>query len=105
MGTAKFVGVQNFIDLFAQNSVGRDFKAALLNAALYTIGSVILILPLSVAFGLLVHQKLAPGGIVLRTVLFSTYMVPIDRGGAGVLKLYSPTRPLNQILGWVGVPP
>ncbi len=104
--TAKFVGVQNFIDLFASNSVGRDFKAALVNTAIYTALSVALILPLSVAFGLLVHQKLAPGGIVLRTVLFSTYMVPMIAVALVFSKLYSPTEgPLNQILGWVGIPP
>ena len=104
--TAKFVGVQNFIDLFASNSVGRDFKAALINTAIYTALSVALILPLSVAFGLLVHQKLAPGGIVLRTVLFSTYMVPMIAVALVFSKLYSPTEgPLNQILGWVGIPP
>lgn len=104
--TAKFVGVQNFIDLFASNSIGRDFKAALVNTAIYTALSVALILPLSVAFGLLVHQKLAPGGIVLRTVLFSTYMVPMIAVALVFSKLYSPTEgPLNQILGWVGIPP
>ena len=69
--TAHFSGVQNFIDIFSNSSVGRDFKAALLNTLIYTGLSVALILPLSVAFGLLVHQKLAPGGIVLRTILFS----------------------------------
>lgn len=104
--TAKFVGVQNFIDLFAANSVGRDFKAALVNTAIYTVLSVVLILPLSVAFGLLVHQKIAPGGIVLRTVLFSTYMVPMIAVALVFSKLYSPTEgPINQILGWVGIPP
>jgi ABC-type sugar transport system permease subunit len=75
--TARFIGVQNFIDIFSNSSVGREFKAALVNTLVYTVLSVFLILPLSVAFGLLVHQKLAPGGVVLRTILFSTYMVPM----------------------------
>ena len=73
--TATFVGVQNFLDIFASNSVGRDFKAALVNTALYTVGSVAIILPLSVLLGLLVHQKIAPGGVFLRTVLFSNVRV------------------------------
>lgn len=104
--TARFVGVQNFLDIFANNSIGRDFKAALVNTGLYTALSVALILPLSVALGLLVHQKLAPGGIFLRTVLFSTYMVPMIAVALVFSKLYSPTEgPLNQILGWLGVPP
>jgi multiple sugar transport system permease protein len=104
--TATFVGVQNFIDIFANNSVGRDFKAALVNTGIYTLASVALILPLSVALGLLVHQTLAPGGIFLRTVLFSTYMVPMIAVALVFSKLYSPSEgPLNQILAWVGIPP
>ena len=104
--TAQFVGIQNFIDIFANNSVGRDFKAALTNTAVYTLASVVVILPLSVLLGLLVHQTLAPGGVFLRTVLFSTYMVPMIAVALVFSKLYSPTEgPLNQILGWVGIGP
>ena len=104
--TAQFVGLQNFFDIFAGNSIGRDFKAALLNTGIYTLASVAIILPLSVALGLLVHQKLAPGGIFLRTVLFATYMVPMIAVALVFSKLYSPSEgPLNQILGWIGIPP
>ncbi len=104
--TAQFVGLQNFFDIFAGNSVGRDFKAALLNTGLYTLASVVVILPLSVALGLLVHQKFAPGGVFLRTVLFATYMVPMIAVALVFSKLYSPSEgPLNQILGWIGIPP
>jgi multiple sugar transport system permease protein len=104
--TATFVGLQNFFDIFAGNSVGRDFKAALLNTGLYTAASVVIILPLSVLLGLLVHQKIAPGGVFLRTVLFATYMVPMIAVALVFSKLYSPSEgPLNQILGWIGIPP
>lgn len=104
--TASFIGLQNFSDIFGNTSVGRDFKAALINTGLYTLGSVVLILPLSVLLGLLVHQTLAPGGVFLRTVLFSTYMVPMIAVALVFSKLYSPTEgPLNQILGWVGIGP
>lgn len=103
--TARFIGVQNLIDIFSNSSIGRDFKAALVNTLIYTVLSVLLILPLSVAFGLLVHQKLAPGGIVLRTILFSTYMVPMIAVALVFSKLYSPTEgPINQVLGWIGIP-
>lgn len=104
--TARFVGLQNFADIFAGNSVGRDFKAALLNTAIYTAASVVVLLPLSILLGLLVHQKIAPGGVFLRTILFSTYMVPMIAVALVFSKLYSPTEgPLNQILGWIGMPP
>ena len=75
--TARFVGLDNFFAIFGPTSVGRDFKAALVNTAVYTAISVVVILPLSVGLGLLVHQRRVPGGIALRTVLFSTYMVPM----------------------------
>ena len=104
--TAKFIGVQNFLDIFGSTSVGRDFKSSLANTAIYTGLSVVVILPLSVLLGLLVHQTIAPGGVFLRTVLFSTYMVPMIAVALVFSKLYSPTEgPLNQILGWVGIPP
>jgi multiple sugar transport system permease protein len=104
--TARFVGLANFADLFGPTSIGRDFRAAFTNTALYTALSVALILPLSVVLGLMVHQTFAPGGIVLRTVLFSTYMVPMIAVALVWSKLYSPTEgPFNQMLGWVGIPP
>ncbi|MDB5505583.1 MAG: transporter permease [Devosia sp.] len=104
--TAQFIGLQNFFDLASSSSVGRDFKTALGNTAFYTVLSVAIILPLSVGLGLLVHQTIAPGGVVLRTILFSTYMVPMIAVSLVFSKLYSPTEgPLNQMLGWIGVPP
>jgi ABC-type sugar transport system permease subunit len=104
--TARFVGIDNFLQIFGSTSVGRDFKAALLNTAIYTGLSVLIILPLSVGLGLLVHQKRVRGGIALRTILFSTYMVPMIAVALVFSKLYSPTEgPLNQILSWVGIPP
>jgi multiple sugar transport system permease protein len=104
--TARFVGIDNFLAIFGGTSVGRDFKAALVNTAVYTGLSVLIILPLSVALGLLVHQKRVRGGIALRTILFSTYMVPMIAVALVFSKLYSPTEgPLNQMLGWIGIPP
>jgi multiple sugar transport system permease protein len=104
--TARFVGIDNFLAIFGGTSIGRDFKTALANTAIYTGLSVVIILPLSVGLGLLVHQKRVRGGVALRTILFSTYMVPMIAVALVFSKLYSPTEgPLNQILGWVGLPP
>jgi ABC-type sugar transport system permease subunit len=104
--TARFTGVSNFFAIFGPTSVGRDFKTALLNTAIYTGLSVVIILPLSVMLGLLVYQRRVRGGIALRTVLFSTYMVPMIAVALVFSKLYSPTEgPFNQMLGWVGIPP
>jgi multiple sugar transport system permease protein len=104
--TARFVGLDNFFAIFGPGSIGRDFKAALFNTAIYTGLSVVIIVPLSIVLGLLVHQHLAPGGVFLRTVLFSTYMVPMIAVALVWSKLYSSTEgPINQMLGWVGIGP
>jgi len=103
---ARFVGLANFREIFGASSVGRDFKGALANTAVYTALSVLLILPLSVAFGLLVYQRQVAGGTALRTVLFSTYMVPMIAVALVFSKLYSPTEgPINQLLGFARIPP
>ncbi|MDW6024389.1 sugar ABC transporter permease [Mesorhizobium sp. BAC0120] len=103
---AVFVGFDNFREIFGSTSIGRDFTGALLNTALYTLMSVALILPLSVAFGLMVYQRSVAGGTMLRTVLFSTYMVPMIAVALVWSKLYSPTEgPLNQMLGLIGIGP
>ena len=105
-GEARFVGFDNFVEMFGSTSVGRDFKGALVNTTLYTLASVAVILPLSIALGLLVYQRRVKGGVTLRTILFSTYMAPMIAVALVWSKLYSPQEgPINQILGWAGLPP
>ncbi|WP_222861176.1 carbohydrate ABC transporter permease [Maritimibacter fusiformis] len=104
--TAEWVGLRNYEDIFSALSVGRDFKTALRNTAIYTALSVAILLPLSVLLGLLVYQRAVAGGQFLRTVLFASYMVPMIAVALVWSKLYAPTEgPLNQILGWVGIGP
>lgn len=103
---ARFVGLRNYEDLLGPISVGRDFKRAFVNTAVYTALSVAIILPLSVLLGLLVHQSRVRGGQLLRTILFSTYMVPMIAVALVWSKLYSPTEgPINQVLSWIGIGP
>jgi multiple sugar transport system permease protein len=102
---AQFVGLDNFVELVRSTSVGRDFRGAFVNTAAYAAGSIALILPLSVALGVLTHQSLAIGRGALRAILFSTYMVPSLAVALVWSKLYSPTEgPYNQVLGWLGMP-
>ncbi|MBB5752264.1 carbohydrate ABC transporter permease [Prosthecomicrobium pneumaticum] len=102
--TATFVGLDNFREIFGAGSVGSDFKRALTNTALYSALSIALILPLSVLFGMLIHQARPRGATLLRTILFATYMVPMIAVALVFSKLYSPTEgPLNQVLGLVGI--
>jgi ABC-type sugar transport system permease subunit len=102
---AEFIGLDNFLDLFGPTSVGRDFRTAFVNTALYAALSILMILPLSIALGVLIHQSYAFGRGALRAILFSTYMVPSIAVALVWSKLYSPAEgPYNQMLGWLGLP-
>ena len=104
MTSARFTGLANFAVLFGSTSVGRDFRMACGNTALYALLSILIILPLSTALGLLVQQQRTRGGEALRTILFATYMVPSLAVALVWSKLYSPSEgPFNQMLGWIGL--
>ncbi len=99
-------GLANYRSLFDDGPVGRDFRQAMRNTVVYAVGSILLIVPLSLGFGLLIHRVAVRGTGVLRGILFSTYMVPMIAVALVWSKLYSPTEgPLNQALGWFGIPP
>lgn len=105
-GEAEWVGLDNFQRLFEAGSVGRDFRQALRNTFVYAGLSIVLILPLSVLFGILIQRATLRGTTLLRTILFSTYTVPMIAVAIVWSKLYSPTEgPLNQALGWFGFDP
>jgi multiple sugar transport system permease protein len=104
--SARWIGFDNYREIFGAGSVGRDFAQATRNTFVYAASSIAVILPLSVAFGLLVHQSRLRGNTVLRTILFSTYMVPMVAVALVWSKLYSPTEgPINQVLGCLGIAP
>jgi multiple sugar transport system permease protein len=101
-----FVGLDNYVQLFREGPVGRDFRQATVNTFTYAGLSIAVILPLSIAFGLFVFRVALRGAVVLRTALFATYIVPTIAVAIVWSKLYSPTEgPYNQILGWFGIAP
>lgn len=101
---AQFAGLANYAELFGDGPVGRDFRQATVNTFAYAGMSIALILPLSIAFGLFVYRVSLRSTLVLRTTLFSTYIVPSIAAAIVWAKLYSPTEgPFNQILQWVGI--
>lgn len=103
---AQFAGLDNFRQLLGDGPVGRDFRQATVNTFAYAAMSIALILPLSVAFGVFIYQVSLRSTLVLRTTLFSTYIVPSIAVAIVWAKLYSPTEgPYNQILGWFGIAP
>lgn len=105
-GTSTSAGLDNYRALVNDGPVGRDFRNAFRNTVAYTVGSIVIIVPLSLAFGLLIHRVAARGSGLLRGILFSTYMVPTIAVALVWSKLYSPSEgPLNAALGWVGIDP
>lgn len=101
---AQFAGLANYGELFGDGPVGRDFRQATVNTFAYAGMSIALILPLSIAFGLFVYRVSLRSTLVLRTTLFSTYIVPSIAAAIVWAKLYSPTEgPINQILQWFGI--
>jgi ABC-type sugar transport system permease subunit len=104
--SAHWIGLDNYQEIFSAGSVGRDFRQAVRNTFIYAAISIAVILPLSVALALFVHQTRLRGSTVLRALMFSTYMVPMVAVALVWSKLYSPTEgPINQVLGWVGIAP
>ncbi len=105
-GSSTAAGLDNYRALFDDGPVGRDFRNAFRNTVVYAASSIILIVPLSLGFGLLIHRVAVRGSGVLRGILFSTYMVPMIAVALVWSKLYSPTEgPLNQVLEWAGLDP
>lgn len=103
---AEWIGTDNFQRLLEDSPVGRDFRQALRNTFIYAGVSIALIVPLSILLGLLIHRTLARGRTVLRTILFSTYTIPMIAVAIVWSKLYSPSEgPVNQALGWFGFGP
>ena len=105
-GSSTAAGLDNYRALFDDGPVGRDFRNAFRNTVVYAASSIVLIVPLSLGFSLLIHRVAVRGSGVLRGILFSTYMVPMIAVALVWSKLYSPTEgPLNQALEWAGLDP
>lgn len=100
-GQMKFTGIQNYKDLFL-NAV---FLQALRNTFVYTLASLLIILPLSIIFGIFLFNTSAKGKGLARTVLFLPYVIPNVAVAIVWGYLYSPLYgPINLILSWLHIP-
>lgn len=96
-----WVGLKNYSTIFQQPT----FRTALLNTFLYSIASLIIIVPVSVILGIFLYQSTIRGRGVLRTLLFIPYMIPNVAIAIVWGYLYAPQYgPFNQILGWFHIP-
>ncbi len=97
-----FVGLENYRGLLAD----RTFMRSLTNTLLYSGLSIGLILPLAFLVGQFLYRSALRGKGALRAVVFLPYMIPTIAVAIIWGYLYAPLYgPLNQILGWFGLPP
>jgi multiple sugar transport system permease protein len=96
-----WVGLKNYAIIFQQPT----FRTALLNTFLYSLVSLLIIVPLSVILGIFLYQSTIRGRGVLRTLLFIPYVIPNVAIAIVWGYLYAPQYgPFNQILGWFHIP-
>jgi ABC-type sugar transport system permease subunit len=96
-----WVGLKNYAVIFQQPT----FRTALLNTFLYSLVSLLVIVPLSVILGIFLYQSTIRGRGVLRTLLFIPYVIPNVAIAIVWGYLYAPQYgPFNQILGWFHIP-
>lgn len=97
-----WVGLRNYVVIFQQQT----FRTALLNTFIYSLASLVIIVPLAVLLGIFLFQSTIRGRGLLRTLLFVPYMIPNVAIAIVWSYLYAPRYgPLNQILGWFHIPP
>lgn len=96
-----WVGLKNYAIIFQQPT----FRTALLNTFLYSLVSLLIIVPLSVVLGIFLYQSTIRGRGMLRTLLFIPYVIPNVAIAIVWGYLYAPQYgPFNQILGWFHIP-
>lgn len=96
-----YVGVENYRQILSDPV----FLAALRNTFLYSLISVAIVLPLSLAIGIFLFQTKAWASRLVRTLLFLPYVIPNVAVAIVWGYLYSPNYgPLNQILGFFHIP-
>jgi ABC-type sugar transport system permease subunit len=97
-----YVGLANYRGLLND----RTFIRGLWNTLAYSGLSITLILPLAFFVGQLLYRGLIRGKSTLRAVVFLPYMIPTIAVAIIWGYLYAPLYgPLNQVLGWFGIPP
>ncbi|MHB1957227.1 MAG: carbohydrate ABC transporter permease [Sulfobacillus sp.] len=96
---AQFVGLGNYVHLFASQS----FQQALSNTLILGVGQIVILLPLGLFLALLLDMGLR-GTRIYRTVMFGPYVLPLVASGLVWTLLYNQNFGLiNQVLSWVHI--
>lgn len=101
LGDWTWVGLDNYRDL----ADDRTFRIAFRNTLLYAGLSLVAIVPLALALGMLLFGGMGRASTALRAIVFVPYMIPTIAVAIIWGYLYSPLYgPLNQILNLLGLP-
>ncbi len=96
---AQFVGLGNYVHLFASQS----FQQALSNTLILGVGLIVILLPLGLFLAVLLDMGLH-GTRIYRTVMFGPYVLPLVASGLVWTLLYNQNFGLiNQVLAWAHI--
>ncbi|HEX3964855.1 MAG TPA: sugar ABC transporter permease [Trebonia sp.] len=96
-----WAGLSNYQEVFSNPTSIQAFE----NTGIYVGLSLVITLPLAFLIALLVYQPRLRGSMLLRVILFSTYVIPTVAIVIIWSQLYSPQYgPINVVLHGVGLP-
>ena len=99
-GDIKFVGLQNFIYMFTEC---KSFVTSLVNTLYFTVGTVPVVLILSLGLAILMNKPLK-GKVFFRSVLFFPYVASLVAIAVVWMALFNPDMgPINSFLMALGI--
>lgn len=99
-GDIKFVGLQNFIYMFTED---KSFVTSLVNTLYFTVGTVPVVLILSLGLAILMNKPLK-GKVFFRSVLFFPYVASLVAIAVVWMALFNPDMgPINSLLMALGI--
>ena len=101
IGLSEWAGLDNYRALLTDET----FYRALRNTALYTIGTILVLIPVPFVLAAVLRSRLVRGQTVFRTILFTPVLASLVVVGVVFQLLLSTNGLLNSFLDLFGVPP
>jgi len=98
----QFIGLQNYKQLFFIN---KDFKESVINTAVYTASSVVLLITFSILFGLWLQENRKINALTKRIIFFPHIVAGVSVSMIFAWLMNSRSGLFNQVLTIVGLPP
>ena len=100
VGISEWTGLGNYRDLLTDDT----FRLALRNTALYTLGTLVVLIPLPFVLAAVLHSRLVKRATAFRTVFFLPVLTSLVVVGVVFSLLLSNGGLLNRVLGILGLP-